>query len=273
MFSEEAIKLLQQNHLIEAANKATPVDGFVALPNDFQLHDLERHSDVRRRARGTFSTPFIDSFCAYTQAHAEPGTTVFINPNKLGAQAVLNMGTPAKPGHTDNQAALDLVKTAPFQALSQIANGCGQSQRAVAEFLEDWQHVIHCFTDSAEIKVHQAINAVRRITVEALRKQESEEQSLSATRSTLESVTASSKEPIPTTIYFNCKPFAELAERSFVLRLGILTGEKAPTINLRIIKLEEHSEAMCEELASILRVRLVGAEPIAIVVGSYQPKN
>lgn len=272
MLTQEAIKLIQQSTAIESANAECPVRGIVALPTDFQVHDLEKHLGTRRRARGTFTTPFIHSFCTYTNAHAELGATVFVDPGKLGAKAVLNLGTHTDPGHTDNQAALDLVKTAPYLGLSLIANGSGRTQREVAEFLEDWQHLIECFDEAGVVKSHQAISAVRRITIESVRKLESEEQSLSATRSALESVTASSKEPIPTLIYFKCKPYAELLERTFVLRLGVLTGEKAPSITLRIVKPEEHAEAMCEELANLISEYLHTAAPIPVVIGTYQVK-
>lgn len=271
MLTQEAIKLLQQSAAIETANHQIPY-GVLALPNDFQVHDIEKHLPARRRARGTFSSPFIDSFCSYTKAHHELGATVFVDPGKLGAKAVLNLGTQQEPGHTDNQAVLDMVRTAPYLALSLIANGTGKTQREVAEFLEDWQHLIKCYDDATEVKAHQAIAAVRRITIESIRKLESEEQSLSATRSALESVTASSKEPLPTVIYFSCKPYAELNERTFVLRLGVLTGEKAPAITLRIVKPEEHAEAMCEELSSLISDNLNGAAPIPVVIGTYQVK-
>lgn len=270
MITVEAIQALQQSAAIESANVEIPVRGLAALPTDFQIHDLERHLDTRRRARGTFATPFVESFCTYAKAHAELGATVFVDPRDIGATAILNMGTPENPGQTDNQARLALSKTAPYQALTTIANGHGNTQRNVAEFLEDWQHLIQCFAEDAEVKPHQAIQAVRRITIESLHKLESEEKSLSATRSALESVTASSREPIPTLVYFRCKPFAELAERTFVLRLGVLTGDKAPAISLRIVKPEEHAEAMCDELASKLRDGLAGDQPLPIVVGTYQ---
>lgn len=270
MITAEAINALQQSAAIQAANEEIPLISLAALPSDFQLHDLERHMSERRRARGTFATPFIESFCNYAKAHAERGATVFVDPRDFGATAILNMGTPDHPGQTDNQAKLALSKTAPYQALTAIADGRGNTQRSVAEFLEDWQHLIQCFTESGDVKTHQAIAAVRRITIESLHKLESEEKSLSATRSALESVTASSRDPIPTLIYFRCKPFVELAERLFVLRLGVLTGDKAPAISLRIVKPEEHAEAMCDELASKLREGLAGEQPLPIVVGSYQ---
>lgn len=272
MLTEEALDRLQLGAAIDQAN-ATLDAANIALPNDYVIHDLEKFKANRRRARGTFSTQFIAALCTYVLTHREAGSTVFVDPQKLAATAVLNLGTPDAPGHADNLAVLAPTKTAAYAALCAVANGHGQAQRTVAEFLEDWSGQVQCFNDDGEIAPGLAVAAVRKITIEALRKQESEEQSLSATRSALESVTASSKEPLPTTIYFKCQPYAELNERTFVLRLGILTGDKAPSIVLRVIKPEEHAEQMAQELGARVTAGLASAaEAVPVVVGTYSPK-
>jgi uncharacterized protein YfdQ (DUF2303 family) len=272
MLTEQAVEKLQQGAAIAQANIAM-AQAFAALPSDFALHDLERFAPTRRRARGTFSTPFIAAFCAYLIKHAEAGATAFVNPERINSTAVLNLGSPTEPGHADNLAVLAPTKTAAYAALTSVANGGGQAQRTIAEFLEDWAGQIQCFNDAGEIQPGQAVAAVRKITIEALRKQESQEQSLSATRSALESVTASSTEPLPTVIYFRCLPYAELRERTFVLRLGVLTGDKAPSIVLRIVKPEEHAEQMSQELAELIEQGLAEKGAITTVVGGYQAKS
>ena len=268
MLTEEALNKLQLGAAIAQANSALS-EPFAALPNDFELHDLEKFADLRRRARGVFKTQFVAAFCAYVAKHREPGATAFVDPVKMAATGVLNLGTPDAPGHADNLASLEPTKTAAYQALLAVANGHGQAQRTVAEFLEDWAGAVTCFNDEGSIVPGHAVAAIRKITIEAMRKQESEEQSLSATRSALESVTASSKEPLPTTIYFKCQPYAELTERAFVLRLGILTGDKAPSIVLRITKPEEHAEQMALELERLIREGFAAEAEITTVVGTY----
>lgn len=275
MIDKEAITKLQAGAAIEQANLAMPsdLDHCIALPEEFSVHDLEKQFKYRRRARGQYQTPYIASLCEYISTHAESGATVFVDPARMQAQAVLNLGSPDLPGHADNLANLALTRTAAYTALQSVANGAGQKQQTIAEFLEDWVGSIQCFNEAGTIAAPRAVAAVRKITVEALRKQESEEQSLSATRGVLESVSASSTEPLPTTIYFKCQPYAELTERNFVLRLGILTGDKAPAITLRVIKPEEHAEQMAQELVQLISAGLPrDEEPIPVVIGSYAPK-
>lgn len=272
MIDKEAIVALQAGAAIEQASNAMGAamkDGqVIGLPEDFTVLDLEKYRFLRRRARGTMTTQSITDFSAYTANHGGDGTTVFVNPEDMRATAVLNLGTPTAPGHADNRAKLDPKSTAAYRALLTMATGAGQAQLKVAEFLEDWAPLIKCFNDAGPIAAPQAIAAIRKLTIESLRKLESEEQSLSASRSAFEQVSATSKAPIPTTIYFECQPYADLAARLFVLRLGVLTGGDKPTVNLRIIKHEEHLEEMARELADKI-TQAFGDTEIPVLLGSY----
>ena len=273
MFNHEAIEALQESEAITAANNALSGsdDSFhvVALPSDFQEHDLEKYLPNRRRARGTMTTPSLSSFAGYTKEHADENATVFIDADELKAVAVLNMGMPSAPGHTDNRAVLAPRATAAYMALKAIT-GHGRSQKDVAEFLEDWAGHIECFRENESVAPNKAIAAIRSVTIEAMRKLENAEQQLSASRSTFESVSATSTQPLPTHIYFKCQPYADLSERNFVLRLGVLTASDKPSIVLRIVKKEEHDEEMAQELATKVRQAIAGdGDEIAVVIGSY----
>ena len=272
MFDKEAIEAIQHGAGIREASEAMGAslkDGqIIGLPENFNVNDLEKYMPLRRRARGTMTTQSIADFAAYTIQHGEAGVTVFVNPEDMRATAVLNLGAPMAPGHADNRAKLDPKSTAAYRALLTMATGAGQAQLKVAEFLEDWAPLIKCFNDAGPIAASQAIAAIRKITIESLRKLESEEQSLSASRSAFEQVSATSKDPIPTTIYFECQPYADLAARLFVLRLGVLTGGDKPAINLRIIKHEENLEEMARELADKI-TQAFGDTEIPVLLGSY----
>lgn len=237
-----------------------------ALPDDFKLHDLESYLNYRRRPRGTMSTRFIGPFAEYAIAHAGEGATVFVDAGDMTATAVLDLGTCDLPGHADNKAKLTPNKTAAYAALLQITAG-PRSQQDVAEFLEDWADQVKCLNGDTEIKVPLAIAAVRKITIESAQRVESEEQSLSATRSAFESVKASSQDPLPTTIYFTCPPYADLEERTFALRLSILTSEKTPKLVLRVQKLETHIEEMANEL--VMRISEAIGPELPVLVGIY----
>ena len=273
MFNEEALEKLMQAEAISAANSATTEAlteaGVIALPDNYKTHDLEAYTQNRRRARGTMTTVNDTDFAAYVKAHQEPGAAVFVDERTMTATAILNLGTPDNPGHTDNRAVLSPPQTAAFKALLAIADGRGKPQKTIAEFFEDWQENIACQgADGGDIKVPKAVAAMRKLTIEELRKLTAEQQSLSATRSTFELITASSEEPIPATVSFKCVPHAGMNERVFVMRLGILTGESNPMPVLRIIKKELHDEQMALELAERVRKGLTG-EPVTVAVGTY----
>lgn len=270
MLNKEAIEALQEGKAIENAYKsmvrAAETNHVVALPNHFNQHDLEAYLPQRRRARGNFSTSELTSFATYTQQHAEAGCTVFVEPVCMTATAVLNLGTPEAAGHADNTARLQAEKTAAYKDLLEAASG-PKKQAAIAEFLEDWPDFITCFHEGEQLSPPKAIAAIRKITIEGLRKIESEERQLSASRSAFESVQATSTEKLPTHIYFKCQPYKDLGERTFVLRLQIRTGDDKPTIALRIVKPELHNEQMAIELADL--VGKAFPQGIPVVLGQY----
>lgn len=269
MLNQEAIKELTKATAIQAAEKAltAQVDTLVALPDDFKVHDLENYLSSRRRARGSMHTSVIEDFAVYVTAHKEEGAAVFVDIDSMSAVAVLNLGTPEEPGHTDNRAKLKLRQTAPYNALIAHASGGSLGQAKVAEFLEDWQDHIACFNDEGQVTVPKAIAAVRKLTIESMRKLETSEQSLSASRSAFESIQATSADPLPTFIHFLCVPYAGLSERSFQIRLGVQTGGDKPSIVLRMVKAEQHDEEMVNELADLVRTALQGTLPV--LIGEY----
>jgi len=274
MLDKDAIKELSKAQAISAAAEALNKEsniGVVALPSEFTVHDLEKFMPERRRMRGTMTTSSIKDFSIFTKKNSEAGAAVFIDPENMKATAVLNLGTPDLPGHSDNVSVLDPKKTAAYSILRLITSGKPLNQTDVAEFLEDWIDSIKCLHEDADVPVNKAISAVRSITIEAMRKLESNEKQLSASRSAFESVTATSIETLPTMIYFTCQPYADLQEREFVMRLGILTGSDKPTITLRIIKIEKHEEEMATELSSLIEESIGDSETL-VMLGKYASK-
>lgn len=272
MFDKDAIQELSKAQAIGAAAEAitAQAETLVALPNDFTVHDFEKFMGTRRRARGVMATSNINDFAKYVADHKEAGAVVFIQQDSMTATAVLNLGNPASPGHSDNLAKLAPKKTAAYAAVKGIANGISRKQQDIAEFLEDWPGQVQCFNDSGKISPPQAIAAVRKITIESLRKLENTESQLSASRSAFESVQATSTEPLPTTIYFKTIPFHGLVERDFVLRLGVMTAGDKPAITLRIVNQEQHDEDMAIELAKLVNEAVT---ELPVLIGDYAAKT
>lgn len=273
MFDKDAIIQLAKAEAITAANAVAAIDvtdNAIALPNDFELHDLEKYMPDRRRLRGAMTTSAIADFAEYVAGNLEPGAVAFVDQRQMAAVAVLNHGTPLKPGHADNTATLSLLQTAPYRALGAVAGGQPRTQQQIAEFMEDWQHLITCIRDTEVLEVRKGIAAVRSITIEALNKLGGEVQQLSESRTTFEKVEAKSDHGLPTIIKFKTVPYHGLAERTFDMRLGIQTGGPKPAITLRIINAEQHAEDMADELANLVRSALDGSLPV--LLGSYTVK-
>lgn len=121
----------------------------VALPENFRIHDLEKFNLNRFRFRGSLSTASIDDFTRYSKDLADEGTRCFIDADNMRAVSVLNLGTIDEPGHADNTATLKLKKTAPFSALLSV-NGERNSQKSLAEWIEDWADYLVGFDANGE---------------------------------------------------------------------------------------------------------------------------
>lgn len=276
MFTVESIEEIRKGEAIQQAAAAVnqALDGeyaAVALPEGMTIRDLENFLPQRRRARGTMKTTSVASFAHYVDEHELEGTSVFVTHNPMCATAVINLGTADKPGHADNLAEYRPQMTAAYAALLNVTKGQPLGQAQVAEFLEDWGMLIECEDENGvSLDLPKAIAAVRNITIDELRKVESTQEQLSASRSAFESVKATSKQPMPVRIRFSCSPYLEFSPRQFVMRLGIRTGDK-PAITLRIVNAEQHDEEMAAELSE--RVKGAVGDSILVYAGDYTRKS
>jgi uncharacterized protein YfdQ (DUF2303 family) len=274
VFNKEAIQEIMRaaaisqaaDALNQVARHEAPV---VALPSDFQVHDMERFQGTRRRARGNMETPALSDFAKYVEEHQESGAAVFVNIGAMTATAVLNLGLPHAPGHADNRALYAPPQLAAYKAMGAIG-GRASTQQDVAEFLEDWPGHWQAVHESEPMTIPATIAAVRNITIEAMKKADATVSQLSSSQSAFEQVKASSGgSKLPTHIHFKCEPFLGFEPRTFVMRLAIRASDKAPAIVLRVVNIEQHMEEMGQELATKVRA-IMGALPVHL--GTYQPK-
>lgn len=269
MLTKETIDRLAQATSIEQAQEAlNGTEALAALPKDYELHNLEKYLEGRRRQRGTMTTAVVGDFASFARTQADDGAAVFVDGKAMQATAILNLRTiDGTPGHCDYQAKLIMQMTAPYRALK-AHQGDPLKQRTLAEFLEDQLPHVNCYgADGTFIDTKHAIAAVRRITIESLAKVGSEVQSLSAERTSLESVKATSPDPIPAFIDFGCEPFFGLKPRIFRMRLGINTGDREPTLKLHLVNGEKHEDDMAQELVGLVQAAIGDAMPV--MVGSF----
>lgn len=253
---------------INSSNINNCFNPVAALPDNFNLHDLEPFQSNRCRFRGRLSTASIDDYIRYCTEYAGVGVRCFIDGDKISARTIFNLGVIDKPGHADNTAVLELNKTAPFRSLLDI-DGKKQSQKDLAEWLEDWRdHLMAFDADGAEMDVRKAIGAVRRITIEATSSSDHEDDDFKAKRSVMESVEARSKDVMPAVFQFTCVPYDGLSERQFMLRYSILTGSNVPVLVLRIVQLEKGQEDIAQEFRDLLSDKFTGVE-VETFIGNF----
>jgi uncharacterized protein YfdQ (DUF2303 family) len=196
------------------------------IPDNFSIHALEKHQAFRNRFRGSFVTPLVSSFREYLTLHSgDSRLLVFINSDQVCAECYLDIGTTEKPGHGDHFAQLELQKTVAYTALLQNQDRL-LSQLDAAHWLEDWRENITAIDeDGEEIEAKKLIATVRNISFKDSVESESTSEDFAAKRSSIESVEAKSKAgALPHRIYFTCKPYEDLEEMQFTLRLKIRRG-------------------------------------------------
>ena len=240
------------------------------LPAGTGIESLERFSSERFRFRGAMETTSIDDFVRYSSGYAKEDEKArcFIDADNMLARSIFNIGTLDNPGHADNVASIKLKKTAPFRALLSI-NGDHLNQKQIAEWLEDWSDYLIAFdADGNTMKIAQAAQAVRRVTIQQTNASDHEDGDFSGKKSLMQSIEASSKDVMPVAFEFKCVPYEGLGERAFSLRNSLLKSND-PVFVLRIVQLEAKEEAIANEFRDLLIGKFDG-KPVEAFIGTFK---
>lgn len=254
-------------------------DTAIALPLSVKVEDLEPFLPLRRRYRGAMRTSQIAEFAEYSnlaagevhssEVYEADGAACFVDPDNMTARTFFNLGTLHEPGHGDHTANLTLPKTAAFEELLS-KNGNPLDQKELAEWLEDWAPQLKVTTDNGEpLNLPGAVAAVRRITISASSESTSEERTFGGRRSAMSEVEAQNKDTLPAFIEYTCEPYHGLDERTFRLRVSLITGE-TPRLIMRIVRLEHYQEEMAKEFREHL-IHALDGNLVQTFVGSFQP--
>lgn len=218
------------------------------IPASMRLESLETFMPNAARFRFDYRTSVISDFVAYSEIHDQEGAGCFVNPDKMSAFTIYDLGTNLQPKHQQNKARLTLKKTAAFSALGQITDR-PLTQKEAGEFIQDWSDHMTVFTKhEEEMHISNAAHSLQNLTIEAAREVSSSVDDFGESMSGMERIEAKNQDVIPASIKFTCVPYNELDERDFILRVSILTGDSKPKISLRVIRLESIQEEMAVEL-------------------------
>lgn len=274
MMDRDALQYLSESFACEKTAKAisgATSETTVALPGDVKIEDLEQFMPGRRRFRGRMQTGSIAEFCKYANDELFGGSLIqcFVDAESMSAESFFDLGDPQFPGHAEHRALLKLPKTSDYKELIGNVSGAQWGQKALAEWIEDWSdNIVLTSSSGEELSRSSAVAAVRRITIGAKAESTSEEQSFSARRSSMAEVEAKNQETLPSFIAFKCTPFHGLPERTFMVRISLLTGGEAPKFSLRLVRLEQHEEEMAEQFQEILEQGL--DEKVKTFVGTFK---
>lgn len=229
----------------------------VAISKSLELCSLEEFQKHRNYFRGIFNTNTCDDFLGYVAENN--GSSCFINAETMSAQSIFDLGDSEAPGHAKHRAILTLDKSAPY--IEVLANNNRRtSQRELAEWIEDYRDFIEVLDENGEeMQNTAAVAAIRRITIEAVRKQGNDQRTFGESKSAMESIDAKSEDgPMPAWILFTCKPYEDLKERTFHSRISIITRGEEPQLTTRIIKLDVIKEEMATEFKGLLADKYEG---------------
>lgn len=233
------------------------------ISNDTRVISLENYQKNRNYFKGAFKTSDIDNFSEYNKNQDKyDDKQCFIDPEHMMAYSIFDIGNKECAGHCSHTATLLLNKSVEYKSLLKL-NDEVISQKTISEFIEDWSENITCsYVESGELKPLEnkiAIQSVRKVTLEAKSDKTSEINDFESKQSVMESVEAKAKDygdKLPSRISFKCKPYDILQERTFMIRISLLTGDKSPRFSFRIINLGAHEKEMSKEFMDVLTNKL-----------------
>lgn len=233
------------------------------ISRDTQIVSLEDYQKYKNYFEGYFFTNNIDDFVQYNKDQdADGNKQCFINSVLMRATTIFDLGDKEKPGQCKHKAYLGLERSVDYNSLVHLQDKKHLSQKELSEFIEDWNENITCFSsNSGELTAMEnkiAIQLIRNVTIASNSNKTSEVGDFEGKQSTFESVEAKSKNgsDLPCRIQFRCKPYDDLSERFFMVRISLLTSENKPFFSFRIINLGSHSEEMAKEFQAILTSKL-----------------
>lgn len=229
--------------------------GALLSPDNMKVHDLESLLPAPRRFTGQMSTTSIDSFIDYFRHQGEQHQPlIFINTEAqpVTAVATFDLGSIDEPGHGNNSTVLSLQDTPELAAVVKVKDRA-LKQSELADFLEDWQHILLAKAGDEVLHPVAAINAVRHVTVKASASATHQEGHFNATRSAMEEVEArSAVDRLPEYIVVRLVPHVGMKEIDIQLRVALKTGEEKPYFILRWMGEAAQRKEIAENLQDII---------------------
>lgn len=225
----------------------------VSVPCDHDLKSLEAFNATRDRFRGFLETSSLEDWTIYTNENSDANaSSVFISKDDMTADAIIDLGTAETPLHCQHKARLMMERTPIFSAANNV-NEQRLSQDEAAEWLEDWgEHLAVIDKDDEEMKLSEAVAAIRRIEVNKQSNADFEAGESHAKLSRSEQIEAKSRGRQVHSLRLTCVPYEGLEPVQVEIRLIVLPSD-TPTIRFRILRLAETKEAIAQDFKSKIK--------------------
>lgn len=264
MLSPETIEKIQklsaeqQSSLIEQLDKQVLHADLAVQAEGVSLVNLEKYKEHRDNMRGAFATDSIKEFHSFTKEQLAqfPAFPVFVNGPHMSAEAIIDYGDAKLPGHCRFTGRVKLEPTALYSTLLNNIHNNTFSQREFAELLEEYQANVQVIVETEDGKANadlvKSLASIRNMTVERLRNTSSEENNYTRGASVLEKQQIQSAGLKPIAFTFKCKPYTDLIERTFLIRISPITRNDSVIFALKVLTLEETKEDIALEFKSLL---------------------
>ncbi|WP_333679920.1 DUF2303 family protein [Dyella sp.] len=264
------IKLIQDTAVTAAGARRFRADqaDLITLAKDEHLESLEPYQGSRQRFRGSLKTNSLLDFASYVKAQTAGIYPGFVDVDRMAATVFFNLGDEEFPGHADWRATLSMQPTAAYLALTQ-ANGRRFSQADLIDWLEDWHHVLNVEFADGNNSLARAITAIRKLKITTKAEETHVKGDFTASRGALEEVEASSSDALPTAFFLVTTPYDSLSERTFTLKLSVLTGGDKPALVLRWLQKEQVQEDIAHEFKQVLGDQL--GDSATLTIGTFEP--
>jgi len=253
---QQTLEHIEQNAIARTATESLKEchKPLALVPNGYSIESLERFMMQPLEFIGLFTTSSLNHFLEYSKEQKETFCTV--NPEHMSAHAFFDLGNEVNPGHGRHRSRLQLEKTAEFRQLLSI-DGKAFDQSELAEWIEDWkEHITPINQKGEHYQIKQAVTAIRKVTINTNKKEEHEEQTFSANKTTLEQIDANSSGLLPEGFEWNGSAYHELSPLTIKARVSLLKNRDKPMFRVRLIHLESHTEKMADEFAEKLQTAL-----------------
>ncbi|MGZ4954118.1 MAG: DUF2303 family protein [Methylobacter sp.] len=243
----------------------------VVIPNDHHLENLEKLSDKPDLFRGQFSTTVLAQFTGYVDQHGSENTGVFLDQDRMTAEAIIDLGDHDTPQWGKHRASVTLRKTPAYAALIR-ADENRMDQQDFIDWAEDHQDNIAFYYGDSHENSDQGFKAtlktLRKLKTSATATSETEVGNFNANRTAMEAieVTAGSAQP-PAGFLFKAIPHDGFDEVTFDCQLRAITDGKAVQLKYRIVQLAQHQEKIAEQFRDKINAG-IHVDEINIFIGN-----